>query len=141
MSLPNKKAFRIDDLAQRAKAYGIPGKSIDGNDVIEVFETVRWAKKHVKKNGPVLLISNTYRFKGHAKADANRYRTKEEVLQWQKLDPIPRLKNRLIEEGLASEEDLDQVVREVQRDVEEAESFALNGSEPSIQTLLEDVYA
>jgi pyruvate dehydrogenase E1 component alpha subunit len=141
MSLSSKKAFNISDLTKRAEAYGIPGVNMDGNNVFEVYETALWAREHVRENGPVLLIANTYRYKGHSKSDANRYRTKEEIEEWKKLDPIPRMRSVLEEEGIFSGKQLDELEKQAAQDIEDAVAFAEDAEEPSVETLTDDVYA
>lgn len=141
MSLSRKKGFNIEDLAKRAEAYGIPGVNVDGNDVFAVYETAQWAREHVRENGPVLIISNTYRYKGHSKSDANRYRTKEEIEEWKKLDPILRMRKVLEGEEIFAKKELDEMEKQASDDIEKAVEFAENAPEPSVDLLLEDVYA
>ena len=141
MSYSRKKAFNIDDLSKRAEAYGIPGKTVDGNDVFAVYETAQWARDYVRENGPVLIISETYRYKGHSKSDANRYRTKEEIDGWKKLDPIPRMRKVLEDEKLFSKKELDEMEKQAADNIEQAVEFAQNAEEPSLDLLTTDVYA
>ena len=93
MSMSMNRHMNIKNIADRASSYGIPGHIVDGNDAVglydkmlEVFEYVREGK------GPVLVESKTYRWLGHSKSDANVYRTKEEIEDWKKKDPIERMK-------------------------------------------------
>jgi len=141
MSMSIKKSTNIDDLSVRASAYGIPGKSVDGNDVFAVYETVKWAKEHAEKEGPVLVISNTYRYKGHSKSDANRYRTKEEIEEWKGKDPIPKLRAYLEKNKIATKKELDEMEKQAKQDLDDAVEYAQNSPEPSLDTILEDVYA
>ena len=141
MSLSRQKGFNIDDLSQRAAAYGIPGKTIDGNDVFEVYETTRWAKDYAKKNGPVLIIAETYRYKGHSKSDQNRYRTKEEIEEWQKNDPIPRMRARVEKEKLLSKKELDQLEQDAKQAVDDAVQFAQESPDAEVKDILDGVYA
>lgn len=141
MSMNTKRATNIDDLSVRASSYGIPGKKIDGNDVFEVYETVREAVKHAKKKGPYLIVAETYRYLGHSKSDANRYRTKEEINEWKEKDPIPRMRNALVEEGICTVEELDEVEKQAGEEIEAAVEYANNSPDPTIDDLLNDVYA
>lgn len=141
MSMNTKRATNIDDLSVRAASYGIPGKKIDGNSVFEVYETVREAKEYVKKNGPMLIVAETYRYLGHSKSDANRYRTKEEIAEWRKNDPIPRMRTALEENDICAAAELDTVETEAQQEIEEAVEFANNSPNPDLSDLLNDVYA
>jgi pyruvate dehydrogenase E1 component alpha subunit len=141
MSYSRKKAFKIDDLSKRAEAYGIPGKTVDGNDVFDVYETAQWARDYVRENGPALIIAETYRYKGHSKSDANRYRTKEEIEEWKKHDPIPRMRSVLEDEKIFTKKELDQMEKQASDDIEAAVEFAQNAPEPSLDLLTTDVYA
>ncbi len=141
MSFSRKKAFNIEDLTKRADAYGIPGVNVDGNNVFEVYETAKWAREHARETGPVLIISNTYRYKGHSKSDANRYRTKEEIEEWKQLDPIPRMREVLEQEKMFTKKELDEMEKEAADNIEKAVEFAENAEEPSVDTLTDDVYA
>jgi len=141
MSMSVKRATNVDNLADRAKAYGIQGKRVDGNDVFAVYEAVTEAKAHVKKNGPMLIVAETYRQLGHSKSDANKYRTKEEIAAWKEKDPIPRFKMRLLESGLFSKEELEAVEAQAKADIEEAVQFAMASPEPELKELFTDVYA
>lgn len=140
MSLSNARAFRLDKLADRAVGYGIPGWTVDGNDVLAVREMALTARAHVLERGPVLIVAETYRLKGHSKSDANRYRTKEEIRQWQARDPIPRFRAALMERGFTGEE-LGAMDTSARADIEHAVEFARNSPSPSVGTILEGVYA
>lgn len=141
MSLSTKRGFKIDDLSTRASAYGIPGRSVDGNDVLAVHRESKWAREHVRKDGPVLLVCDTYRFKGHSKSDANRYRSKKEIEEWKQRDPIPRFRATIEGHKLMSTKELDTIERQAVREIEEAVEFAQASEPPSVDTVLDDVYA
>jgi pyruvate dehydrogenase E1 component alpha subunit len=95
----------------------------------------------VRENGPVLLVCKTYRFKGHSKSDANRYRSKEEIEEWKKRDPIPQLRARIEKNKSLSKKELDTIEERAKTDIEEAVEFAQASPTPSIETILDDVYA
>ncbi len=142
MSMPQSKSMNIENIADRAKAYGIPGYIIDGNDAIEVYKTVKEVAEYVRNgNGPVLIESRTYRWLGHSKSDAQVYRTKEEVEEWKAKCPIKRLRNYMLENNFASQEELDKVEKKAVEDIEKAVEFANQSPEPPLETLTEDVYA
>jgi pyruvate dehydrogenase E1 component alpha subunit len=141
MSMSIHRSTNLEDLSERAKAYGIPGRRVDGNDVFAVYEAAKEARQHVAKNGPALIVCETYRFTGHSKSDANRYRTKEEIAEWKTRDPIPRMRARLLENGLFSEAELVELENRARQDIEEAVAFAESCPEPSIDELTTDVYA
>ena len=141
MSMSRRLSINIEDLALRATGYGIPGVSVDGNDVLAVLAATAKAYTHVKKHGPYLIVSETYRYMGHSKSDANKYRTKEEIAQWREKDPIGRFKAFLIEHGYLSEGELDTIEAAARQAIEDAVAFAQNSPEPSLDSIAEDVYA
>ena len=141
MSMSKKRAMNIDDIAVRASSYGIPGKTIDGNDVLLVYEEAKKARDYVIKNGPMLLVCNTYRYLGHSKSDANVYRTKEEIATWKEKDPIKKFKKYLIENKLLSEEEIEKIDARAKDAIETAVKFAEESPYPSLDTILDDVYA
>jgi TPP-dependent pyruvate/acetoin dehydrogenase alpha subunit len=98
MSLHYKKAFAIERISDRAASYGMPGVTVDGNDVHAVYQAVRDAAERARGGEGLTLIENlTYRWRGHSRSDANRYRTKEEIEAWKEKCPIKRFKTLLIE--------------------------------------------
>lgn len=138
MSMPMTKAFNIERISQRACAYGIPGVTVDGNDVLAVYAAVRQAAERARSGqGPTLVEAVTYRWRGHSKSDRQAYRTREEVKAWQQRDPIRRFAGLL---GL-SEQELAVYISEAQRKVEAAVEFAQASPEPDVSTILEGVYA
>ncbi|MBZ5752105.1 pyruvate dehydrogenase (acetyl-transferring) E1 component subunit alpha [Metabacillus rhizolycopersici] len=142
MSGPVKDMTRVENIADRAIAYGMPGEVIDGNDMIEIMNTVDKAVENARQgNGPTLIEMKTYRWKGHSKSDAKKYRTREEETEWRKKDGIKRFKELLIESNVLTEEEAKRLQEEAKQEIEDAVEFAENSPEPSIDTLLEDVYA
>jgi acetoin:2,6-dichlorophenolindophenol oxidoreductase subunit alpha len=108
------------DIAGRAKAYGMPSAVVDGNDVWAVREFAQEAVDRARAGGgPTLLECRTYRHYGHSKADPGKYRPKEEVEHWLARDPLPRARERLLEEGIA-EEDIAAVEEDVKARMERA---------------------
>lgn len=142
MSGSVKEMVNIENLADRAVAYGIPGKVVDGNNILEVMEVTHEAVEHARSGkGPVLIEAKTYRWKGHSKSDARKYRTREEEQEWRKKDPIKRFKEYLIDKGLLTEEKAEQLREEAFQEIEDAVKYAESSPEPAIESLLEDVYA
>ncbi|MEM7333912.1 MAG: thiamine pyrophosphate-dependent dehydrogenase E1 component subunit alpha [Chloroflexota bacterium] len=138
MSMSVKRAFNIECISLRAQAYNIAGQTVDGNDVLSVYEAVRKAKARAQAGeGPTLIECLTYRWKGHSKSDRQLYRTRDEVKDWQKRDPIVRFANYL----QLSEEAIAEVQKEADRLIETAVSFAESSPEPSVDTIMEGVYA
>ncbi len=140
MSMHVSRSMNIEDISVRASSYGIPGRSVDGNDATAVYEAARESRAAVKQGGPFLLVLNTYRIMGHSKSDAGLYRAKEEVESWKRKDPIVRLARVLHERGLCAEE-IASLDAAAARTVEEAVVFAEASPEPSVDTVEEDVYA
>ena len=136
-----RRSMNVRDLSIRATAYGIPGRNVDGMDVLEVYRAVRRSLSFVKKNGPLLLVAQTYRFLGHSRSDSNVYRTTEEIDSWKKKDPIPRFRRLLIFRGGFSEDRLSDIDEEIRGEVDAAFRYALSCEEPGLEDLLRDVYA
>lgn len=141
MSFPVHKAFAIPDIAERARGYGIPGVTVDGMDVLAVYEATKEAAERARSGlGPTLIEARTYRFKGHSKSDKGVYRTKEEVQMWMERCPIKRLRALLIEEGVP-EEILREIEKKVEETIEEAVRFAEESPEPDLERARCMVYA
>mgnify|MGYP003544020020 FL=1 len=143
ISTPIKNVINVDYNYQRASAYGIPGHFIeDGNDIVAVYEKMQEAVEYVRNgNGPVLVESVTYRWFGHSTSDPGKYRTKEEVDSWKKKDPIVKFRNYLVDNNLATVQELDELDVQSKAAVEDAVKFALNSPEPSYESAFEDVFA
>ncbi|NOL32197.1 thiamine pyrophosphate-dependent dehydrogenase E1 component subunit alpha [Bacillus altitudinis] len=142
MSGPVKEMINIEDISTRAKSYGMPGKTVDGNDMVEIMNTVDEAVSRARAGeGPSLIEMKTYRWKGHSKSDAKKYRTREEETEWRQKDGIKRFKSLLMELDVLTEEQAVRLQEEAKQEIEASVEFAKNSKEPSIDTLLEDVYA
>ena len=142
MSFSVKKAFAIERISDRAAAYGMPGVTVDGNDLLAVYEAVSQAVGRARAGeGPSLIENVTYRWRGHSKSDANRYRTREEIETWKQKCPIRRFRSQLIEEGVLTEEEANQIEREAYAVIEAAVAFAEASPEPALETIEEGVYA
>jgi TPP-dependent pyruvate/acetoin dehydrogenase alpha subunit len=132
----------IDVLADRAAAYGMPGKTIYGNDPIVVYDTIREAAERTRGGaGPILIESLTYRRGGHKRDDPATYRPDEEVEAWLSRDPIPDFCERLLQDERFDEERIAGLEAEVELELEEATEFAIESKDPELSIALEDVYA
>jgi len=141
ISLSQKDHQHIKDISDRATAYGIPGVTVDGNDVIAVYEAVKEAVKRARQGeGPTLVECKTYRHRGHFEGDPTVYRSEEEVEQWKKKDPIERFRKKLLESGTVTEDELNSIDEEVDKMVEEAVEYAKKGELPEPEKAVEDVY-
>ena len=129
--MPLSKATRNTDISSRGSAYGIPGISVDGNDVVEVYQAAGKAIDTARSGGgPTLIECRTYRPLGHFEGDPGvGYRTKEEIAEWKKKDPIDRLREGMLADGLASAEKLQAVWAEAEVEVEAAYQFANSAGE------------
>lgn len=142
MSGSVKEMINIEHIADRAAGYGIPGMVVDGNDVFAVMNVVGRAVDRARRGeGPTIVEAKTYRWKGHSKSDAKKYRTREEEKEWREKDPIARLRATLVAEGIVTEEEADSIQKEAKQKIEDSVQFAKNSPEPEIESLLEDVYA
>ena len=141
MSMAQSRAMRVT-VAERARAYGIQGTRIDGNDISVVFETIRRVAAAVRAGeGPHLVEAVTYRHRGHSRSDRNLYRTKAEIEEWRQHDPIGRLERALVIRELASEEEIAAIRESAHRQILEAAAQAEQDSEPRCEDLLEGIYA
>jgi len=142
MSTSVRNATSVADLSSRAAAFGIAGASVDGMDVLAVYETVSAAVERARRGeGPSLVIATTYRYEGHNVGDAQRYRTREEVATWREQDPIQLLRRHIARAEAATDQDLDHLESDARGEVESAVEFARTSPEPDPAVLLEDVYA
>ena len=134
--------MKVDNVSERAAAYGIPGVTVDGNDVIEVYAATHQAVERARAgNGPTLIECKTYRLGGHSRRDGSGYRPKGEKEEWAKRDPVLLMKQYLIKEGITTEEVSDQLEKQIEQEIEEAVRYAQSGPDPTPEAALEDVYA
>ena len=137
---PIEEMTRVTDLYQRGLAYGVPSSSIDGNDVLAVYEKTQEAVKTCRQGkGPVLIEAKTYRHGGHHVNDPGLYMPKERLEYYKARDPVGLGRKYLLEQGNLSEEALGSIEREVDRRMEEAVDFATNSPHPSVERFLEEV--
>ena len=142
MSFPANKWTNSQRLASFAACYGMPGKSVDGNDILAVLEAVKEAVEHTRSgNGPSLVVCDTYRWRGHSKSDRNRYRTQEEIDEWKEKDPIERFIGYIMKNKLLTGKEVEKVKAQAQDDIESARLFAESSPDPDVTTLEEGVYA
>ncbi len=139
---PQHKQAPIRDLAVRAEGYGFPGVIVDGNDVIAVYDaTVAARERALAGEGPTLIEAKTYRYRGHYEGDPMIYRPEGELEDWQKLDPIPAFRLRLIQSEMISEGKIEDLMGSVQEQLSEAVQFAAGAPIPVADEALEGVYA
>lgn len=129
----------VPEIYRRASAYGIRGEPVDGMDAITMFEAIADCAAYCRAGkGPVLLEANTYRFRGHSMADPATYRQKTEVEEERQNDPIPKLREVMVKQKVATAERLDAIDAEIKQVVDEAVKFAEASPEPSLDELWRD---
>jgi pyruvate dehydrogenase E1 component alpha subunit len=141
MGTSQERASAGSDLFNRGKPYGIPGKQVDGMDVLAVREAAAVAVAHCRAGkGPYVLEMQTYRYRGHSMSDPAKYRSREEVSKVRsERDPIDRMRGWLIGEKVASEDELKEIDRKIKDIVSDAAEFAQNSPEPDPSELYTDV--
>src|SRR5699024_7947289 len=142
MSSAIDEMIKIEHISDRAQAYGFPGVTIDGNDMIEVMNTTYEAVERARNGkGPTLIEMETYRFTGHSKSDKLVYRTREEENAWMKKEPISRFESVLIEGNVMTETEAKEIQQQSKHELEEAVTFAEKSPMPTEDDLLTDVFA
>jgi len=129
------------DLSKKAEGYGVPGRRIDGMDVLAVREAVAEGVRAAREERrPTMIEAFTYRFRGHSAADPEVYRQREEVEEWQEKDPIEGFARRCLEAGVLGEREVREVREKAEREVLAAVEFAEASPEPALDTLYESLY-
>jgi pyruvate dehydrogenase E1 component alpha subunit len=142
MGTRQSRVMNIENVADRAAAYGIQGVATDGNDVLAVYKATSEAVEKARRGeGPTLIECKTYRHKGHSRVDPAKYRPKEEVLDWLRRDPIKNLKEYLAREYSLTDDELQSIEKEAAIRIDEAVKFALESPYPKPEEALEDVYS
>jgi pyruvate dehydrogenase E1 component alpha subunit len=132
----------LTDLVVRAACYGIPGVSVDGNDVLAVYEAVRAAAEQARSCGCATFIeAKTYRLRGHYEGDPQVYRHPQEIESWKQRDPIAAFRARLLEAGMFDDGALEEIQGQVFACLDEAVAFAAAAPRPSPEDALAGVYA
>ena len=142
MSVPFAKASKLPNIANRACAYGIPGKIVDGMDVLEVRGAVAEAVSRARKGeGPTLIEAKTYRYFGHSHSDPRAYRTKEEEALWKDRDPIRVLSDQLMSIKYLNETEFDELEEGVQNKLDTAMTYSEASTAADPRELETDVFA
>lgn len=133
---------RVQDLASRAAAYGIPGVIVDGMDAAAVYQAASEAVARARAgHGPTFLECKTYRYMGHSRGDPGGYRSKQELSDWRANDPLQKFRTVLIDSLGADATTLDAIENEVQQEVDDAVAFARSSPDPKPESLNEHIYA
>src|SRR5690348_17485740 len=129
------------DLHRRGEGYGVPGMRCDGMDVADTYGVIGEAVRQAREDRqPVLVEAITYRFRGHSMADPEEYRSKEQVEEWRKRDPITTFSDRLVEEEVLTKDDLEELDEQAVATVDEAVRFADDSPHPDPESLYDNVY-
>jgi len=140
-STPTSKQTAVANLADKAAGYGIPGYVVDGNDVLACYEVMKEAAEFARSGGgSVLIEAKTYRRKGHAEHDDQRYIPAGEIEHWEKRDPLDRYQRHLLSNGLATQEKLDEITADVRREIEEDSAWAESSPMPEPEKAAYNVF-
>lgn len=134
----------VEDIAERAKAYSIPGVSIDGQDPVAVYEVVSEAVERARAGeGPSLIEAKTYRYMEHAEGlqIVANYRTPEEIARWRELDPVTSFREKLLRQSVLTEEQAEEIAEQVRTEVAEAVEFARQSPFPEPEEAFKGLYA
>lgn len=132
---------RVESLATYGASYNIPGKEIDGNDVLMVHEEALSAAERARRGlGPTLLVATTYRLMGHMVGDPGAYRSDDEIQAWKRRDPILTFRRDLLERRVTSEDALNTIEKQVIKDIEAAVAFATASPHPKPEDAMRDVF-
>lgn len=136
-----ERTSNITDIYKVGSAFEMPSEPVNGMDPIEVHNALTRAAEHIRAgNGPYFLEIKTYRYKGHSVSDPAKYRTKEELKRYQDQDPVKMLEKKLLEESIASEQEIKDIKAEIKEIVTEAAEFAENSAYPDPSQLYTDNY-
>jgi TPP-dependent pyruvate/acetoin dehydrogenase alpha subunit len=142
MSMHVSKSMNIQHISERAASYGIPGKTVDGNDVLAVYEAVLAAVAHARSGqGPSLIDCLSYRWRGHSKSDRNLYRTPQEIDEWKHKCPIKRFKQVLVDAAVMTIDEVESIDQSARAAVDHAAEEAQTFPEPSPENMEDEVYA
>lgn len=137
-----ERASAVSEIAQKAEGYGMRNVRVEGMDVLQVREAALEALEYIREgNGPMLMEIITYRFRGHSMGDPERYRESGEVKKWQENDPIGIYRKHLLEDKIATEDELDAIDQQVEAETDAAVQFAESSPEPELEELFTDIYA
>ncbi|RKX31726.1 MAG: pyruvate dehydrogenase (acetyl-transferring) E1 component subunit alpha [Candidatus Zixiibacteriota bacterium] len=141
-SVPAHRQAGIKDFSDRAKAYGFPGITIDGNDVVLVHKTAAKAIERARNGeGPTLIECKTYRWYGHSEIDPADYRREEEIIEWKKGDPIARAENLLLDLGIHTSKKREAMVEQINQEIDEAVAACEKEKYAEPEEAYNDVYS
>lgn len=131
LSTPSNEQFKFKSFTDKGPAYGIATESIDGNNILEVYQTIdKWAKKIRKNPEPVLIEANTFRMRGHEEASGTKYVPKELMDYWAQKDPVENYEKYLLNEGVIDKTFIEKIRKEIKKEIEEGLELAYSESLP-----------
>jgi TPP-dependent pyruvate/acetoin dehydrogenase alpha subunit len=141
ISVHTSRSISVPDISTRAAAFGFPGVSIDGNDVLEVYETTKHAVERARRGeGPTLIECKTVRWERHSAISSGLYKSREDAKRWQITDPIPRYRDYVLNSNMASDSELKDIDQEARKVIDEAVQFAQQSPPTAEFRLLEDIF-
>lgn len=136
------KTTLVEDVAERVKSYGMRSMIVDGMNVVEVYLAAKEAKESVLNGeGPILIEAKTYRFAGHSRGDAKKYRDKEEEDYWKTMDPIERMKDSLFSNNVLDDDSYALILKDIQVEIDDAVLFAQQSDFPPVEDAFIEAYA
>jgi len=134
------RSSSVPDLIRRASCYDIEREQVDGMDVLAVREAAERAIRKARQGEPRFIEAITYRYRGHSISDPGNYRTKDEIESWKEKDPIPRIESYLIDNGMLTESEVQQMREDVAAEIREVIDFAETSPFPDASALYQDIY-
>ena len=131
LSTPTDEAVAVDDIADAAAGYDMPGRVVDGNDVFAVIDAVEDARAHARAEGPILLEMKTFRVRGHEEASGTTYVPDELIEEWTEKDPVDRFTTELRDEGLLDGDEIEAIRRDLEAEIDDLVEWALDQPEPA----------
>jgi 2-oxoisovalerate dehydrogenase E1 component alpha subunit len=143
ISVPVPQQVAGGSVAARGEGYGMPGIEVDGTDPLAVYEVISEAARRARAgDGPTLVEAKTYRLTAHSSDDNDRtYRGREEIEEWRAKEPLPKFRQYLLDQGIATEEELGEIKARIDREVNDATDYAETAPEPSADDTLKHVFA
>lgn len=144
LSTPSNEQFRCESFADKGIGYGVEALSIDGNNILEVYDTVKLLAEDLRRQPrPVLLECRTFRMRGHEEASGTKYVPKDLIESWSKKDPVENYQKFLLKEGILDLTSIDELHKQIKKEIDEALGIAFEETHPPADTVLEitDVYA
>jgi TPP-dependent pyruvate/acetoin dehydrogenase alpha subunit len=139
-AMPVREFVSVPEISRRAAGYGIEGRTVDGMDVLAVAEAAGAAVESIRGGGgPVLIETVTYRYRGHYLGDPDNYRTRDEVEEWRRKDPIDRLRAQLSGQWSVADAELDKIRERVEKEAEAAEVWALEQPRATLEYAVDNV--